>query len=169
MAHPDEPPLPDLLLPSEAMAQVPAGQARKLVLSQLLSDVYRASAPPLRARLLECLLRPVRPLGLVAVAAGAFGSLVHRETWSGLSISVDDALRYSADQVFELARYVGQLQQVLNVLRDEYLLADVVGDGTPAWEKWAEAQGPLDALEEGAKAIADELSTKAPVPLRKKK
>ena len=48
MAHPDEPPLPDLLLPSEA--------------------------------------------------------------WSGLSISVDDALRYSADQVFELARYVGQLQ-----------------------------------------------------------
>jgi len=110
MAHPDELLLSGLSLPAEAMAQVPAGQARELVLSQLLCDVYRESAPPLRARLLECLLRPVRPLGLVAVAAGAFGGFLHRDTWSGLSISVDDALRFSADQVFELARYVGQLQ-----------------------------------------------------------
>ena len=110
MAQLDEASHAELLPPIEAMAQVPAGEARERVLSQLLCDVYRESAPPLRARLLECLLRPVRPLGLVAVAAGAFGGFVHRETWSGLSISVDDALRYSADQVFELARYVGQLQ-----------------------------------------------------------
>ncbi len=115
-------PLP-VVADAEAIAQVPAGAAREQLLSQLLGEVYRESPPPLRARLLECLLRPVRPLGLVAVAAGAFGSFVHRETWSGLSISVDETLRYSADQVFELARYVGQLQpealqQVASLMAD---------------------------------------------------
>lgn len=102
--------LPGLAPTDEALIAVPAGEARERVLSQLLSEVYQESAPPLRARLLECLLKPMRPLGLVAVAAGAFGGFLHRESWGRLSVSIDDALRYSADQVFELARYVEQFQ-----------------------------------------------------------
>ena len=98
--------LPD----DERLASVPVGEARELMLSQLVSEVYRESPPPLRARLLECLLKPVRPLGLVAVAAGAFGGYLHRENWSRLSVSIDDAVRFSADQVFELARYVDQVR-----------------------------------------------------------
>ena len=123
MAHPVEIALPDLRPTDEALAAVPVGEARELVLSQLLSEVYRESPPPLRARLLECLLKPVRPLGLVAVAAGAFGCFLHRESWGRLSVSIEEAVRYSADQVFELARYIEQfqpeaLQQVAGLMAD---------------------------------------------------
>lgn len=123
MATPVEIALPELAPTDEVLAAVPAGEARELVLSQLLSDVYLESAPPLRARLLECMLKPIRPLGLVAVAAGAFGGFLHRESWGSLSISIEEAVRYSADQVFELARYVEQFQpeafqQVAGMLAD---------------------------------------------------
>lgn len=93
-----------------ALAGVPAGDARERRLSQLVSDVYGESPPLLRARVLECLLQPVGPLGLVAVAAGAFGSFLHRESWGRLNVSVDDTLRFSADQIFELARFVDQVR-----------------------------------------------------------
>lgn len=93
-----------------ALAAIPAGEARERVLSRLVSDVYTEAPAPLRARLLECLLRPVGPLGLVAVAAGAFGSFLHRESWGRLNVSLDDTLRFSADQIFELARFVDQVR-----------------------------------------------------------
>ncbi len=93
-----------------ALASIPAGEARERLLCSLVSDVYSESPPSLRARLLECLLQPVRPLALAAVAAGAFGGFLHRQPWSRLSVSADEALRFSAEQVFELSRYVEQYQ-----------------------------------------------------------
>lgn len=93
-----------------ALAAVPAGDARERLLSQLVCEVYAESSAPLRARVLECLLRPVGPLGLVAVAAGAFGSFLHRESWGRLSVSFEDTLRFSSDQVFELTRFVDQVR-----------------------------------------------------------
>jgi hypothetical protein len=89
---------------------VPVGEASEFGVPQLVCEVYRESPPPLRARLLECLLKPVRPLPLVAIAAGAFGTFLHREAWSLVTVSIDDALRFSAEQVFELARYVEQFE-----------------------------------------------------------
>lgn len=97
-------------LDDSALAAVPAGDARERMLSQLVCEVYAESPPMLRARVLECLLRPVGPLGLVAVAAGAFGSFLHRESWGRLSVSLDDTLRFSTEQVFELARFVDQVR-----------------------------------------------------------
>jgi hypothetical protein len=94
----------------ETLAAVPSGDARTEALSRWVAEVYVAAALPVRARLLECLLKPLRPLALAAVAAGAFGAFLHRESWGRISVSIDDALRYSADQVFELARYVEQFQ-----------------------------------------------------------
>lgn len=91
-----------------ALAAIPAGDARERMLSHLVSDVYREAPPALRARVLECLLRPVGPLALAAVAAGAFGSFLHRENWGRLHVSIDDALRFSSDQIFELTRFVDQ-------------------------------------------------------------
>lgn len=38
-----------------------------------------------------------------------------------------------------MAGHLGQLQQLINALREEFALADVVGDGTPAWKKWNQA------------------------------
>jgi hypothetical protein len=89
---------------------LPVAEVAEFGVPQLVGEVYREAPPPLRARLLECLLKPVRPLPLVAVAAGAFGTFLHRESWSRVSVSIEDAVRFSADQVFELARYVEQFQ-----------------------------------------------------------
>ena len=87
---------------------LPVGGTDNVVLPSLISEVYHESAVPLRAKLLECLLRPLGPLALVAVAAGAFGSFLHRASWRQLTVSAEDALRIDASQVFELASYVEQ-------------------------------------------------------------
>lgn len=79
-------------------------------LPRLVSEVFRDSAPPLRARLLEQLLRPVRRLGLAAVAAGAFALYLHPQRWRAWGVSVDEAMRFSVEQVLELARFVEQVQ-----------------------------------------------------------
>ena len=50
-----------------------------------------------------------------------------------------------ADTQHLMAGMVGQLQAVLTDLREEFGLPDVVGDGTPEWQRWAAAQGtPAD-------------------------
>lgn len=47
---------------------------------------------------------------------------------------------HGGDSQQVMAGYAAQLQKLLNELRDEFNLADTVGDGTPAWERWANAQ-----------------------------
>jgi hypothetical protein len=64
----------------------------------------------LRTRLVACLVRPLGPLALASVAAGAFTALLSRSGAGGLSIAIDDAARFSQEQVAELARFVEQVQ-----------------------------------------------------------
>ncbi len=91
---------------------------------ELIAQLYKSAAAPVRARLLECLLQPVGPLALVAIAAGAFGEFLHRRTGGRrLAISLDDVARISAEQMLELARYIEQLdpatfQQIPSLLAD---------------------------------------------------
>jgi hypothetical protein len=73
-----------------------------------VSEAYRQAPLTIRARLLEHLLRPVGPLALVALAAGAFGHLMFRLGRNALPVSIEDAARISAEHVLELARYVEQ-------------------------------------------------------------
>jgi len=75
---------------------------------KLIAAVYSEATGPLRVKLLECLLQPVGVLGLVAIAAGAFGALLNRGSYKRLDISLDDAARVTTDQMLELARYVEQ-------------------------------------------------------------
>jgi len=77
-------------------------------LPQLVSHIYETAPPPVRTKLLETLLRPVGPLALVAIAAGAFGHLLHRLTRDAMPISFEDTMRISSQHVLELARYVEQ-------------------------------------------------------------
>ena len=77
--------------------------------SRLISRLYVAANRPLRAKLLACLLRPLSPLGLVAIAAGAFGGFLHRSDAGGLRIAIDDVSRFSSEQIGELARFVEQV------------------------------------------------------------
>jgi hypothetical protein len=77
-------------------------------LPTLVSEVYRAAPEPLRAKLLECLLRPVGPLALAVIASGAFGMFLARRTWTPVSLSIEEAARVSVQPVFELAAYLEQ-------------------------------------------------------------
>lgn len=86
----------------------PDAPARPRV-ARLVTRLYCAASAPLRARMLACLLRPLSPLGLVAVASGAFGSLLYRWTDRGAGIPLDEVGRFSNDQVLDLVRFVDQV------------------------------------------------------------
>jgi hypothetical protein len=75
---------------------------------ELVSQVYHQAPMRLRTKLLECLLRPVGPLALVTIAAGAFGRFLYRLRRNAMPISIEDAARITSDHVLELARYVEQ-------------------------------------------------------------
>ncbi len=77
---------------------------------RLLARLYGSANQALRSRLVACLVRPLGPLALASVAAGAFTALLSRSGGGGLAIAIDDAARYSQDQVAELARFVEQVQ-----------------------------------------------------------
>jgi hypothetical protein len=92
-------------------------------LAPLVADVFAEAPPPQRVRLLNGLLQPVGPLALVAIAAGAFASLLPATRWHAASATLDDALRLTAGQVLELARYVEQ-KSPESLLQSAALLAD---------------------------------------------
>jgi hypothetical protein len=71
--------------------------------------LYRAAKPPLRPRLLACLLKPLGPLGLAAIAAGAFGRYLYRGGAEDATTVIGDVARFSNEQLIELARFVEQV------------------------------------------------------------
>ncbi|MFO1327240.1 MAG: hypothetical protein U1F56_07765 [Rubrivivax sp.] len=85
---------------------------RRLVLhtssARLIATLYQRANPAERVRLLAHLLRPVGPLALAAIAAGAFARLLPRERWTGAQLSLEDTQRFDAWQIAELVRYVQQ-------------------------------------------------------------
>ena len=94
----------------------------------LVAELYAEAPPPQRMRLLNGLLRPVGPLALVAIAAGAFADLLPATRWHAATATLDDVLRVSAGQVLELARYVEQkspesIAQLPDLLSDSPLWA----------------------------------------------
>lgn len=78
-------------------------------LPRLITRVYAASEAALRARLLQRLLDPLGTLGMAAVAAGAFAVFLQRRGIGGIRVSLEDAGRFSSEQVAELARFVAQV------------------------------------------------------------
>jgi hypothetical protein len=116
--HEQEPALP---APVEAAA-----------LPSLIAEFYDQAPSAVRLRLLDGLLKPVGPLALVAIAAGAFASLLPTTRWGGVRATLDDAMRISAAHVLELARYVEQkspdvLWQLPGLLDDGQWLAGSIG------------------------------------------
>jgi hypothetical protein len=59
--------------------------------------------------MLAALMRPLGSLGLAAVASGAFAGFVTRRHGTSLEVGFEEANRYTSDQVFELARFVEQV------------------------------------------------------------
>src|SRR5450755_960473 len=87
-------------------APAPAAAGR---LSRLIARLYSSSSLAVRTRLVDCLVRPLSPLGLTAVAAGAFTVVLSRSGPGGLSIAMADVARFSKEQIAELARFVEQV------------------------------------------------------------
>lgn len=93
---------------------------------RLVVRLYASADQSLRARMLTCLLRPLGPLGLVAVASGAFASFLARVAPPGATVALEDTVRFTREQVFELARFAEQvnpdvLQQLAGLFNDSPL------------------------------------------------
>jgi hypothetical protein len=84
-----------------------AGSHSTYNLSQRVCAVYETAPAPVRTKLLECLLRPVGPLALVAIASGAFGHLLYRLRRDAEPIALHQVARITSDHVLELAE-IGQ-------------------------------------------------------------
>lgn len=109
--------------PRHHMNVLDSANDRAVVAPRLISRLYAAANQPLRAQFIACLVRPLGPLGLVAVAAGAFAGLLRRSSGGGITLVIDDVARYSNEQVYELARFVEQvspeaLRQVAALMTD---------------------------------------------------
>ncbi len=76
---------------------------------RLLARLYASANETLRARLVDCLVRPLGPLALAGVAAGAFSAVVLRSGAGGIALAIGDLARFSKEQVAELARFVEQV------------------------------------------------------------
>jgi hypothetical protein len=109
-----------LSLPEPREANVPA----------LVAALYDEAPLGLRQRLLNHLLRPVGPLALVAVATGAFASLLPHGRWSGAHAQLDDVLRIRAEQVLDLTRYVQQKSPEMLWRLPEVIASSPVALGT---------------------------------------
>ena len=76
----------------------------------LVARLYASANAALRKRLVACLVRPLGPLALAGVAAGAFSAVLSRGGAGTRSIAIGDVARFSKEQVGELARFVEQVQ-----------------------------------------------------------
>jgi len=121
-------------VPAKAPASLPA----------LVASVFARTRLALRARMLRRLLLPVGPLALTVIAGGAFAKYVAYARWSRLPVSLDDAARVTASQVFELVRYVEQsnplvLQQVMVLVSRDATTVAALGASVAAYvlEQWS--------------------------------
>lgn len=103
----------DTMDPASAVAAPVSGVSavtrRRTSVARIVCRMYGAASPGLRAKLLACLVRPLGTLGLVGVAAGAFGVLLYRSGSGNARSAMGDMARFSNEQIFELVRFVEQV------------------------------------------------------------
>lgn len=85
-----------------------------------------------RARMLGRLLASVGPLALTVVGGGAFAKYAAQARWPEVPVSLNDAARATAAQVYEIVRYVEQsnpqvLNQLLNTLARDTVTITALG------------------------------------------
>lgn len=92
-----------------AQADGQTSSRRRSEIARVVSRVYRAANGAVRADMLAQLLRPLGVLGLVSVASGAFARLVGRDSGVPDTISAEDIVRYSSEQIRELTMFVHEV------------------------------------------------------------
>ena len=96
-------------LPSTPTADRYADSRKRSAIAKGVSRAYRAANDALRADMLRHLLRPLGALALVAVASGAFARLLRRDGLVPDTISAEDMVRYSSEQIRELTLFVHEV------------------------------------------------------------
>jgi hypothetical protein len=96
-------------LPMTAQVDGDASSHQRFEIARVVSRVYRAANGAVRADMLAHLLRPLGVLGLVSVASGAFARLVRRDGLMPDTISAEDLVRYSSEQIRELTMFVHEV------------------------------------------------------------
>ncbi|HEY6134945.1 MAG TPA: hypothetical protein VIW70_13270 [Rubrivivax sp.] len=97
-----------------------ASTRERFVIARVVSRVYRAASDATRADMLAHLLRPLGVLGLVSVASGAFARFVRRDGLVPETISAEDIVRYSSEQIRELTMFVHEVDpDALQALLDQ--------------------------------------------------
>jgi hypothetical protein len=106
----------DLPLPSNAFATAAApGSPVEGDVSVVIARAYVSADPRVKARMLECLTRPLGVLSLLGVGAGAFAQLLALRVGSGSLSAIDVGARFTGEQIVELVRFVEQVSpQALN-------------------------------------------------------
>jgi hypothetical protein len=113
--------------------QLPAATREAQSLAALVASAFTRLRIAERVRVLRCLLQPVGPMALAVLGGGVFAKYIAQARWPRMSISLDDAARVTAGQVYELVRYIEQshplaIQQALAVLaRDATTMAALGG------------------------------------------
>jgi hypothetical protein len=106
--------------PMTAQSVGDARSQQRFEIARVVSRVYRAANGALRADMLAHLLRPLGVLGLVSVASGAFARLVRRDGLVPDTISAEDMVRYSSEQIRELTVFVHEVNpQALQSLAEQ--------------------------------------------------
>lgn len=90
------------------LATAPRSRVYRTSLPRLVANFYEEAPPATRLQLLSNLLKPVGPLALVAIAAGAFARLLPSGRWADATPSLEDVQRFTGEQVLELVMYVQQ-------------------------------------------------------------
>ena len=123
---------------AEAVADKEILSKRNTRIAELEREQLRLQASPPDVVLAEMQLE------LAGFAAEALG-MVEGSLRQGMIKLNDYCAAHDFSATHVMAGHVGQLQQLLNDLREEFVLPNIAGDGTPAWKKWANEQDNLAA------------------------
>jgi len=95
-------------LPGAPVGRI-APATRRAKVSRAVGHIYRSAPQPLRGRILVCLLRPVGPLAMLAIAAGTFARHMRPQGGSDLQFDVDDVAEHTLGQIADLTEFVQQV------------------------------------------------------------
>ena len=102
--------LPDVSLPAHSPRDAaPAASSGAADVSAVIARAYVSADPRLKARMLECLTRPLGVLSLLGVGAGAFAQVLMLRVGSGSLSALDIGARFTSEQIVELVRFVEQV------------------------------------------------------------
>lgn len=121
----------------ELRAALREARAEEKATTELLAEKNRTlDIERAKSKRIQTLPQDEAAAALMAEAAGHFNEAIgylNGQFRAAMGAVVEHHAVHGGDSHQVLAGYVGQLQQVLNGLREEFMLPDNVGDGTPEW------------------------------------